>query len=303
MGQGIADQIFLSALRPLSVILQPNRMIRTYLLILLAATVALASGCHSTRRKMARLAKSRKLAERDSAATYYYNKKNYTAASILFEELMSGYRSSQKAERVTFLYADCKYQEGEYITAAHYFQQYSDQYPNGKRHEDAMFFVGMSNYKQANDEEHDAAEVKKSLEAFQLFVSVYPDTKRLDEVNNYVKDLRDRLAHKAFNTAVLYHNIGHYKAAVVALRNMMNEFPDSKYREEAQYKLFRSQVSYAEKSAPGKQETRYVESLTMYQRFVEKYPQSKFIREAEGTYETVQRTLKRLQGNKNISSN
>ncbi len=269
-----------------------RKQLLPYLAIILGVTALLSTGCN----KYARLARSRKLSDRDSAAVFYYNKRQYDAASTLFEELMNAYRGNPRAERITYFYAQAKFRLKDYVTSGHYFQQLADQYPNGRYTEEALFMVGYSAFKLSNDYEHDQGDNAKAMESFQVFLSIYPNSDRRYLVNEYVAELRDRQAHKAFNYANLYFNIGHYRAATLACKNMMVDFPDSKYREEVQFKLFKASVLFAAQSIESKREQRYLEALSYYNRFRERYPDSKFNRQVQNLYEDTEKALKKLSG-------
>lgn len=249
----------------------------------------LATGCN----KYARMARSRRLSDRDSAAVYYYNHRSYEAAATLFEGLLNAYRGNPRAERILYYYAQTKFRQKDMITSGHYFQQLADQYPNGRYAEEALFMVGYTAFKTSNDYEHDHSDNKKAMEAFQVFLGVYPNSERRQLVNEYVADLRDRMAQKAFNYANLYYNVGHYRAAMVACRNMIMDFPDSKYREEVQFKLFKASVAYADRSIEEKKQARYLEALTYYNKFREKYPDSRYNRQVQNLYADLERILKR----------
>jgi outer membrane protein assembly factor BamD len=75
-----------------------------------------------------------------------------------------------------------------------------------------------------------------------------------------------------------------YKAAVIALNNFQNNFPDSKFLEEAQYLVIDSEFKLAEKSITSKQGERYRSVIDHYKEFLDDFPESKFLKEAEKLY-------------------
>src|SRR5690606_11614195 len=79
----------------------------------------------------------------------------------------------------------------------------------------------------------------------------------------------------------LYLDIGDYKAAVIAFRNSLRDYPDTKYAEEMEFLIIKAQFLYAKNSLETKQEERYMEVLADYEDFVEKYPQSSYLKEAQ----------------------
>lgn len=268
------------------------------LLVTVLGLVLSTTGC--SKRRLAKLARSRKIADRDSAAFAYYRRGALETAAVLFEDLMSAYRSTPRHEVILYTYATCRLKQKQYLTSATYFQQFIEQYPNSERTEESLFNVGYSYYLGTNIFELEQGNTYKALENLQLFASVYPNSPRIAEVNKLVRELRDRLAHKAFNQADLYLNIGHYKAAIVAFKNLLTEYGDSKYREEGQFKLLEAEMAYADFSIEQKQPQRYLEALNYYNRYIEKYPNGKYLKEAERLYERLDRQLKRIETAKGI---
>jgi outer membrane protein assembly factor BamD len=70
----------------------------------------------------------------------------------------------------------------------------------------------------------------------------------------------------------------------VALNNFKNNFPDSKFLEEAYFLVIDAEYALAQQSIITKQSERYKAVVEYYQEFLDKYPESKFLREAEKQY-------------------
>lgn len=268
------------------------------LVVMLALAVLAGEGC--SKRRLSKLARSRRIADRDSAAFAYYRKGALETAATLFEDLMSAYRSTPRHEAILYAYASCRMKQKSYLTSATYFQQFVEQYPNSDYTEECLFNVGYSYYQGANIYELDQGETQKALENFQLFVSIYPNSKRMPLVNELVRDLRDRMAHKSFGQAQLYLNIGHYKAAIVALKNLLSEYGDSKYREQAQYMLVEAGMQYADFSIEQKQPQRYLDALNFYTRYIEKYPNGAYLKQVERLYARLDSQLRRIETQKGL---
>ena len=75
-----------------------------------------------------------------------------------------------------------------------------------------------------------------------------------------------------------------YSAAVVALNNFKNNYPDSEYLEEAYYLVIDAEYRLAEKSIQSKQAERYNAVVDYYKEFLERYPNSRFLKDAERLY-------------------
>ena len=73
-----------------------------------------------------------------------------------------------------------------------------------------------------------------------------------------------------------------YPAAVIAFENALRDYPDTRYAEEMEFLAIKAQFLYAQNSSYLKQEERYQEVLSKYVAFAEAYPESKYLKEAEG---------------------
>jgi len=96
--------------------------------------------------------------------------------------------------------------------------------------------------------------------------------------------LTKKLATKAYLNARLYYDLGYYKAAIIALRNCLNEYPNSPYREELMFMLLDAQFQLADNSIESKKKERFQNTLDEYYSFVSEFPQSKYSKQAEKIY-------------------
>ena len=76
----------------------------------------------------------------------------------------------------------------------------------------------------------------------------------------------------------------YYKASIVSLNNFIQIFPDSKYLEEAYYFVILSEFQLAEQSLRSIQPERYRAVVDHYEEFVDRYPDSNFLKDAEKLY-------------------
>src|ERR1035437_401278 len=74
--------------------------------------------------KFNKLVKSGDMEAKYAAAVKYYDKKDYTRAQTLFEELMSVYRGTAKAEEVHYYFAYCNYNLQDFIVAGYHFRNF-----------------------------------------------------------------------------------------------------------------------------------------------------------------------------------
>ena len=233
----------------------------------------------------AKLAKSRKISDKDSVAYLYYKKKNYEQAGMIFQDLLGIYRGDYRYRRTLYHFAYCKYYLGEYS------------YPGDELTEECAFMKAVCHRKMSDTYDLDQTETVKAIEEYQLFVTQYPLSTRAKEANEHIKELRLKLAEKSFKQADLYLKISYFKAATIAFKNNIQEYPDSKYKEESYFKMFKASYLYASNSIPSKQEERYQEAISAYLKFIDKFPGSEFKSEAENLYDKTIKALEKIKSN------
>jgi outer membrane protein assembly factor BamD len=100
-----------------------------------------------------------------------------------------------------------------------------------------------------------------------------------------------------FNQANVYYKIFEYQSATIAFKNLIKDYPDSPYREEATFKLFKSAAFYAFNSVEEKKEQRLLEAIGYFIKFEDTFPQSKYLNEARAIYNQIQEKLKQIRKN------
>ncbi|KHJ37399.1 tol-pal system protein YbgF [Pedobacter glucosidilyticus] len=251
--------------------------------ILLFVGLSLSS-CKS---KFEKLRTSNDVAKKYQEAIKLYNKKDYTKALTLFDDLVQRYRGRSEAEDLYYYYAYTNYQLKDYLSARYHFKTFADTYPSSPKAEECRFMTAYCYYIDSPNFSLDQDNTYKAIESLQLFINIYPRSERVAEASKLILDLRDKLERKSYANAKLFLDIGDYQAAVIAFRNSMKDFPDTKFAEEMEYLIIEAQYLYAKNSREIKQEDRYNEALVEYERFTEKYPSSTYTEKAKKLKEDI----------------
>jgi len=248
---------------------------------LIGLTVSLlliGQGCKS---KFEKLRESTDIAKKYQEAVKLYEKKDYTKALILFDDLVQRYRGRAEAEDLYYYFAYTNYKLKDFTTARYHFKTFADTYPSSPKAEECRYMAAYCFYLESPTYSLDQVNTLKAIEALQLFINLYPKSERGQEAGKLIQDLRDKLETKSYENAKLYLNIGDYKSAVIAFKNSMRDFPDTKYAEEMEFLTIKSQYLYAKNSFEEKQEERFLEAIQLSNDFADNYPSSKYLKEAE----------------------
>ena len=264
---------------------------RVLYIFLFWAVAVVSTGCSDFQK----ILKSDNIDKKYEAALRYYDKKDYYKAGLLLEELIPLMRGRTEAEKAQFYFAKTNFFQRDYILSAYYFRSFAETYPRSEYVQEAMFLHTKSLFFDSPSADLDQASTYQALEAIQEFLNRYPNSGYQEEANKMYDELSAKLEVKAFQNARLYHQLRHYQSAVVALDNFQREFPSSDFNEEALFLKIEAQYNLAKESVQEKQRDRYYEVVGFYQNFVDRYPNSKYLRMAEGFYTTAQEQLAKLR--------
>ncbi len=131
----------------------------------------------------------------------------------------------------------------------------------------------------------DQTNSREAVVAMQAFLNRYPASELADDAGKVVKEIQEKLEKKGYENAKQYFKLQNYNAAVVAFESFRNNFPDSEYNEEILYLKFIAQYQYAMKSIYSKQLERFRTANKYYLEFLDKYPSSDLLRDAEKQYQ------------------
>jgi outer membrane protein assembly factor BamD len=260
-------------------------------IILLIAAISLFCSCQSNFEKVQ---KSKDFAFKLTKADEYYDKKQWTKANTLYEELLTVYKGTKNFENIYYRYAYTFYNNKDYLPASYHFKNFSDLFPNSPKTEECEFLNSICLYNISPEYTLDQSNTIKSIGELQAFVNTHPESKHIKEANKYIDESRAKLEVKDTYGADLYFKIGEYKAASVAYEQIIRKYPDSKNVDYYQYMMLRAKYTYAKNSVPEKQEERFGEIKDGYAEFIRKYPKSAFRSEVEKINSLSLASLKKI---------
>lgn len=234
--------------------------------------------------KFRKIEKSQDWRVKYEAGINYYNKEDYYRASVLFEQILPIVRGLPEGEKVQFYLAYCQFHDKLYLLASEQFRTFYQTYGRSDLAEEARFMHAYSLYMSSPNPNLDQTASVEAMAAMQQFINRYPNSSFRDQALEVIETAQRKLEKKGFENARQYYKMRLYKAAVVALENFKQNFPDSKYVEEAHYLVIVSQFRLAEQSFRSLQQERYEKVVEQYMDFLERYPESQFLKDAEKLY-------------------
>lgn len=265
-------------------------MKKTFALLLITCSVLVFGSCS----KFSRIQKSQDMEAKYKAAVEYYEKENYYQALQLFEELVTVFRGTVKAEDTYYYYCMCYYLTGDFTFAAYHFNNFSQTFPASPKAEEALFLNAYCYYMDSSPASLDQKNTLDAIRQFQLFINRYPKSEKVAEANTLIDELRFKLETKEFNIAKLYLKREQYKSAMIAFQNVVESYPSTTYKEECLYNILLSSYEYAERSVTSRQAERYKIAIEHYLKLIDTFPKSPKLEEAQDIYNNCKERLDKL---------
>ena len=250
-----------------------TRLFKVALIIL----VVVLSSCSSYNK----IVKSTDYEYKYKKAIEYYEDGEYVRSGTLLKEMVNIYRGTNRADKIYYYYAKSMVGQNDYLMAGHYFRTLVKEFPMSEYAEESYFMDGYCSYLLSPKARLDQTTTYEAIDALQLYVNLYPFNDRVEEANRLIDEMNDKLVYKAYLSARLYYDFDNYKAAVIALSSCLAEYPDSKYREELMFMLLESKYLLAIGSIFDKKQERLSSALDEYFSFIDEFPESKHVRDAE----------------------
>lgn len=237
----------------------------------------------------------------EAAKSYFAKGQNSRAATIL-EELIPILKGTVNGEESLYMLAMTYYNQGDYVSASHYFNTYYTTYPRGTYTELARFHSGKALYLDTPEPRLDQSSTYKAIEELQMFMEYFPGSSRRDLAQSMIFELQDKLVEKEYLSAKLYYDLGSYSgnasysstgnnylAAVVTAQNILKDYPYTKLREDLSILILRAKYGMAKESVLEKKEERMRETIDEYYAFKNEFPESKYMTEVENIFKDASR--------------
>ena len=216
----------------------------------------------------------------------------YAQAVTLLEGLVTVQKGTDNAQECLYMLAMAQYCNQDYEAASATFKKYFTTYPRGYYAEKAAYYVGQSLYASTPEPRLDQTPTLGAINAYQQFLDNFPESSMRKQAQDRLFALQDKLVAKEFLSAQLYYNLGsyfgnctnggsNYEACIVTSQNAMKQYPYSDYRERFAVLIMKSKYELAEMSVAAKRLERYRDAEDECYGFINEYPDSKEVKNAE----------------------
>lgn len=262
------------------------------LTILLLSGLVFLAGCAGTGRLRYDTAQ-----EAFEKGVEQFERENYDRAIQYFQGVFDYGRTNEWADDAQFYLGRAYYQSGDYILAANEFNRFTQLYRTDQRVPEAEYRRALSHYQQSPPYKLDQSSTRTAIEFFQLFLTRYPNSEWADEAGARIAELREKLAHKLYDAAAEYEQRELYESAAYYFERVFDQYPDTRWADDALLGAIRNYLQYAELSIASRQQERLQQAVDNYDRLVQTMPDSPLLKEAERYYDRAQAQLNEIAAN------
>jgi outer membrane protein assembly factor BamD len=185
--------------------------------------------------------------DRFELAKKYYFDNNY-AKAIENLRIISYEKGVEYADSVQYILADCYFKTKQYILAAYEFQDLVRFTPTSKLVPMARYMIGLSYSSIVPNSSLDQNFTNRAITELQVYLEYFPTHENARDAEKLLIELRNKLAEKEYNTAILYTKMNRFRSAIIYFNIVLERFHDSSYADLAQLGIIRSYLNMGRSS-------------------------------------------------------
>jgi outer membrane protein assembly factor BamD len=194
----------------------------------------LAAGCHHAPRVQT---VTRPEMDLDRAMTLI-RRGDFRRAQLVLQRLSFEFAPGQPEAVVARYYlAECYFQVGDRVQAAHEFRKVADEYPTSEYAPLALLRAGDANLRLWRRAELDPTYGETALSIYQELAARYPDSDAAARARPHVRRLQNQFAEKTYKNGMFYLRRRAYDSAIIYFKDVIANFPDAKLAPDALLRL------------------------------------------------------------------
>ena len=205
----------------------------------------------------------------------------YLKAVTDFTIIVLKFSGDPVVDDAQYYLAESHFKQDEYLIAVSEYQKLINDYPESQYVALAQFKKGLAYYHLSSRAELDQEYTLKAIKEFQSFLEEFPDHELEENAENYIKELRFKLAKKKLIAATTYRKMGIYDSAIIYYDIILEDYYDSPQAIIALF--YKAECEYKQK--------KYTKARVTFSTFIEKYPKHRFVHKAKERVEEITETL------------
>ena len=220
-----------------------RKSIRRSAALAVVSALILTAGCAGTRKKGDLPYIARDVDTLYSGAKDRLDRRQYTQAAALFDEVERQHPYSVWARRAQLMSAFSYYMGRDYTKSIESSQRFLSIHPGNKDAPYAYYLVALDYYEQISDVTRDQKITQQALDAMNDIVRRYPETKYAADARLKIDLVRDHLAGKEMEIGRFYQRRAQWLAAVARFRRVVDDYDSTTHTPEALQRLTESYLA------------------------------------------------------------
>lgn len=241
-------------------------MKQAYKYLLLILVILLLAACGGT-----------KVKPKNSAEKFfqegerYFEGKLYEDAISSWEKVRDTFYSPELSMLAEMKIAETYFVSEHYSEAASAFSDFLASHPNDPRAGIILYRLGLCYYNQILSADRDQTNTENALVTFQKLVQRYPNSPNAQEASYLIQRCKTRLAEHEVVVSSYYMKKKRYEPAIKRLEQLLNDFPEYYYRDEAFFHLGTAYLKTNQKE----------KAQLIFQQLFEQFPGSDYVNDAK----------------------
>ncbi|HEY5649095.1 MAG TPA: outer membrane protein assembly factor BamD [Nitrospiria bacterium] len=136
--------------------------------------------------------------------------------------------------------AEALFQRRDYVEAELEYRHFLELHPLHEWADYTQLKLALSNFRQFKSVDRDPGPVRKAIREFDRFLSLYPDSKYVEEARKGIAESREWIGEHELYVGRFYYKTKAYPAAISRLEGLLNDYPGHPGEPEALFILGRS---------------------------------------------------------------
>ncbi|NJD21835.1 MAG: outer membrane protein assembly factor BamD [Melioribacter sp.] len=158
-----------------------------------------------------------------------YNDEDYEQAIQQFQSFLLQYSGSAFNDDAQYYLGMTYFKRGQYLLSAYEFSKLIRNIPASPFVPDAQYMLAESYFQLSPPYQLDQAYTKKAIEELQAFIDFFPANKKVEEAEQKIKTLNEKLAEKDYQSALIYEKMEYENAAIKYYGAVAETYHDTKY--------------------------------------------------------------------------
>lgn len=206
-----------------------------------------------------------------------FDRGKYLQAVTDFTIIVLKFSGDPVVDDAQYYLAESHFKMDEFLIAISEYQKLINDYPESPYVPLAQFKKGLSYYNMSSRAELDQEYSRRAIREFQNFIEEYSGHELREKAEEFITELRTKLARKKMIAANTYRKMGIFDSAIIYYDLVLEDFYDTPPAKEALY--WKGECLYKLK--------KYNDARVAFSAYVERYPEQKNVKKAKERIEAI----------------